>query len=144
MLLYDYFKNGFLYKEDWNCAEHMLVGANQAYGLELDAKAIKTAGGFGGGMAIGTVCGALTGAIMVLGVLFVNERAHESDKLKKLTTELLDRYKQEMGDIDCLPLKDKYRNDEIKCRDIILVAARILDDIVARELPDAAFIAKVD
>lgn len=144
MLLYDYFKNGFLYKEDWNCAEHMLVGANQAYGLALDAKAIKAAAGFGGGMAIGDVCGALTGAIMVLGVLFVNERAHESDKLKKLTTELLDRFKQEMGDIDCLPLKDKYRNDEIKCRDIILVAAQILDDIVARELPDAAFIAKAD
>jgi C_GCAxxG_C_C family probable redox protein len=144
MRLYDYFKDGFLYKEDWNCAEHMLVGANQAYGLGLDGKALKIAGGFGGGMAVGDVCGALTGAIMVLGVLFVNERAHESDKLKKLTTELLDRYKQIMEEIDCLPLKDKYRNDEIKCRDIILEAAKILDDIVARELPDAAFIAKQD
>ncbi len=141
-MLYEYFINGFLYKEDWNCAEHMLVGANHAYSLGLDDKALKLAAGFGGGMAIGSVCGALTGAIMVLGMLFVNERAHESEKIKELTTELLDRYKQAMGDIDCTPLKEKYRNDEIKCRNVILEAAKILDDIVARERPDAAFVAK--
>ena len=141
-MLREYLENEFLYKEDWNCAEHMLIGANHAYGLNIDREAYKLAAGFGGGMAVGDICGALTGAIMVLGVLFVEARAHESDKIKVLTTELIDRYQKKMGEIDCTPLKEQYRTDVIKCRDIILEAAAILDDIVARELPQAAFVAK--
>ena len=141
-MLREYLENEFLYKEDWNCAEHMLIAANRVYGLGLDSKAVKLAAGFGGGMAVGDVCGALDGAIMALGALFVKERAHESDTVKRLTIELLERYRAKMGEIDCTPLKEKYRTDALKCRDIILEAASILDDIVARELPDAAFVAK--
>jgi hypothetical protein len=38
-----------------------------------------------------------------------------------------------MGEIDCAPLKARYRTEQIKCRDVILKAAEILDAIVARE-----------
>lgn len=141
-MLYDYFINEFLYKEDWNCAEHVLVGANRVYGLGLPDEAMKLAAGFGGGLASGDVCGALCGAIMVLGVLFVKQRAHESETIKVLTNELLDRYREKMGDIDCTPLKENFRTEEFRCRDIILCAVEILDDIVARELPDAPFVKK--
>jgi C_GCAxxG_C_C family probable redox protein len=55
------------YKEhDLNCAETMLYAANDVYGLELDKKALKMAAGFGGGMYIRSVCGALAGGIMVI------------------------------------------------------------------------------
>lgn len=135
-MLYEYLKDDFLYKEDWNCAEHMLVGANHAYHLGLDKQAIKLAAGFGGGVSTGDICGALAGAVMVLGVLFIDERAHESSKIKDLTAELINRYRAAMGEIDCEPLKEKYRNDEIKCTPIILEAAKILDDIVLRERPE--------
>ena len=141
-MLRDYLENEFLYKEDWNCAEHVLIGADRIYGLKLNREAYKLSAGFGGGMAVGGICGALTGAIMALGMLFVKERAHESDKIKALTTELIERYRKKMGEVDCFPLKEQYRTEEIKCRDIILEAASILDDIVARELPEAAFVAK--
>ena len=141
-MLREYLENEFLYQEDWNCAEHMLIGADRAYGLRLDPEAYKLAAAFGGGMAVGSVCGALTGAMMALGALFIKERAHESDQIKLLTTELIERYHEKMGEIDCIPLKERYRTDEIKCRAIILEAAAILDDIVARELPEAAFVAK--
>jgi hypothetical protein len=39
-------------------------------------------------MGIEDKCGALTASIMVLGRLFVKERAHESTKIKELTKEL--------------------------------------------------------
>lgn len=139
-MLYDYLVNDFLYKEDWNCAEHILIGANRVYELGLSDQAMKLAAGFGGGVSSGDICGALAGAVMALGVLFVRERAHESDKIKQLTNELLDRYRANMGDIDCTPLKESHRTEEIKCRDVILEAAKILDDIVARELPQASFV----
>lgn len=133
-MLLDLLKQGFGEEEDLNCAEKILAGANVAYGLGLDNEALKLAAGFGGGMAIEDKCGALTASIMVLGKLFIKERAHESTRMKELTLELLNAYQKEMGSIDCAPLKEKHRTEELKCRNIILKAGEILDTIVTREL----------
>jgi C_GCAxxG_C_C family probable redox protein len=134
LLLYELLKNGYGQDRDFNCAEKILYGANEAYQLGLSKEALKMAAGFGGGMAIEDVCGALTASIMVLGRLFVRNNAHENIRIKDLTKELLTTYRNEMGDIDCAPLKTNYRTEEIKCRDVILKAAEILDKIVEREL----------
>ncbi len=133
-MLADLLKEGFGEKEDFNCAEKILQGANIAYKMNLDKEALKLAAGFGGGMAIEDKCGALTAAIMVLGKLSVRERAHESTKIKELTIELFKEYKKEMGSIDCAPLKQAHRTEELKCRNVIVKAAEILDRIVMREL----------
>ena len=119
---------------DLNCAEAMVYSANEEYGLNLDKKALKMPSGFGGGMGIESVCGALTGGIMVLGVLFTKEKAHESERVKTLEKEFLSRYKDKMGDILCKPLKEKHHNDEVRCLNVIKEAGVILDDIVKREL----------
>jgi len=119
---------------DLNCAEAMVYSANEEYGLNLDKKALKMASGFGGGMGIESLCGALTGGIMVLGVLFTKEKAHESERVKTLEKEFLSRYKDKMGDILCKPLKEKHHNDEVRCLNVIKEAGVILDDIVKREL----------
>lgn len=133
-MLADFIKEGFGEKEDYNCAEKILYGANEAYNLGLDSEALKLSAGFGGGMAIEDKCGALTAAIMVLGKLFIQNRAHESTKIKELTKELFEKYQEAMGQIDCAPLKDAYRTEEEKCRNVIAKAAEILDQIVEREL----------
>ncbi|QUH25632.1 C-GCAxxG-C-C family (seleno)protein [Serpentinicella alkaliphila] len=132
-MLYELIEQGFGEKEDFNCAEKILYGANQVYNLGLDKKALKLSAGFGGGMAIGTVCGALTSSIMVLSHLFVEEIAHESIRIKKLSKELLDRYAEEMGSVDCKPLMKSHRTKEHKCLHVVSAAAKILDDIVLRE-----------
>ncbi|NLM04479.1 MAG: hypothetical protein GX214_05610 [Clostridiales bacterium] len=133
-MLAELLTNGFGEKEDLNCAEKILYGANEVYKLGLDKEALKMAAGFGGGMAIEDKCGAITGAIMVLSKLFIKDRAHESTKIKELTVELFERYREEMGDIDCAPLKDKYRTVEYGCKYVIIKAAETLDSIVEREL----------
>jgi C_GCAxxG_C_C family probable redox protein len=132
-MLADLIKQGFGEKEDLNCAEKLLQAANIAYNLGLDKEALKLASGFGGGMAIEDKCGALTASIMVLGRLFIKDRAHESTRIKELTMELFEEYRREMGSIDCAPLKDKHRTEELKCRNVILKAAEVLDRIVKRE-----------
>ncbi len=136
-MLKDLIMQGFGKKEDLNCAEKILWGASTAYNLGLNRNDLKLASGFGGGMGIEDKCGALTASIMVLGRLFVKERAHESTKIKELTKELFEEYKKEMGSIDCAPLKEKYKTEELKCRNIIAKAAEILDRIVERELADS-------
>ena len=132
-MLSELIKEGFGEKEDLNCAEKILQGANTAYSLGLDDDALKLAAGFGGGMAIEDKCGALTASIMVLGRLVVKERAHESTRIKELTKELFEEYRKEMDSIDCAPLKEKHRTEELKCRNVIVKAAEVLDRIVERE-----------
>ena len=123
------------YKErDLNCAETMLYAANDEYKLGLDKNALKMAAGFGAGMYIGTVCGALSGGIMVISRLFVNDRAHISPDLKELVEEFLRRYCNKMGDINCSYLKEHHHNKEVRCLNVIKEAGIILDDIVKREL----------
>ena len=132
-MLAELIKNGFGEKEDLNCAEKILYGANIAYDLGLDKEALKLVAGFGGGMAIEDKCGALTASVMVLSKLFVKERAHESERIKELTQKLFEDYRKEMGHIDCAPLKKMHRTEELKCSNIILKAAELLDRIVIEE-----------
>lgn len=132
-MLKELIDEGFGVKEDLNCAEKILYGANKVYDLNLDSNSLKLAAGFGGGMAIEDKCGALTAAIMVLGTLAVEKNAHESDRIKVLVKELFSEYKKETGSIDCAPLKDKYRTPEKGCLDVISIAAGVLDKIVIKE-----------
>ena len=132
-MLYEYMKQGFVSEGDWNCAERTLRGANTAYGLGLDDDALRLAGAFGGGMAVEGVCGVVSGAAMALSAMFVEDRAHASEKIKPLTKEFIERFEAELGMSDCARLKAKYRTPEEGCACLILAGAKILDDIVARE-----------
>ena len=132
-MLKELVEQGFGKKEDLNCAETILCGANRVYDLGLSKDCLRLSAAFGGGMGTENVCGVLTGSLMVLGYLFVKDRAHQSPEIKDLCKELFELYTRKLGDFDCKPLKDKYRTEEKKCYDVILKGAEILDDIVIRE-----------
>ena len=75
---------GIKEKEDFSCSEKILYGANQVYELGLDKESLKLAAGLSGGVYTGKLCGALSASAMVLGKLFVKDRAHEGDYCGKL------------------------------------------------------------
>jgi len=127
-------EGGYGEANDLNCAETILWGANQVYDLGLEPRVLRLASGFGGGMGIEATCGALTGALMVLGLLFTRERGHQSPRVKELCVEFLEAYRCEMGSIDCRPLKDAHRTEELKCRPVVHKAALLLERLIAREL----------
>jgi C_GCAxxG_C_C family probable redox protein len=133
-MLKELIQEGYGVKEDLNCAETILYAANQVYHLDLNSDSLKLAAAFGGGMGIESVCGVLAGSLMVLGRLFIKETAHQHPEIKELSKELFDTFQKEMGDILCKPLKDKYRTEEKKCREVILKGAEVLDKIITREL----------
>lgn len=133
-MLKELVQEGYGVKEDLNCAETILYAANQVYHLDLNSDSLKLAATFGGGMGIESVCGVLAGSLMVLGRLFIKETAHQHPEIKELSKELFDTFQKEMGDILCKPLKDNYRTEEKKCREVILKGAEILDKIITREL----------
>ena len=129
-MLYDLIMNDFGKEEDYNCAEKILYGANKVYNLGLSKEALKLSAAFGGGMGIESTCGALTGAVMVLSSMYVEDIAHESKKIKDLTTKLFAEFEKEMGSIECKELKTKYRKEDIGCKNVILAAAKALDKII--------------
>jgi C_GCAxxG_C_C family probable redox protein len=118
---------------DLNCAECIMYAANEEYNLNLSHETFKTMAGFGGGMASGSVCGAISGAVAVLGIMFTEERGHKSPKLRAMTQEFIKRFKEEMGYIDCRDLKTKIVNPEDKsCSRMIEVSAEILESIIKK------------
>jgi C_GCAxxG_C_C family probable redox protein len=128
-------ENDYMNKEDLNCAETILRVSNEDLGLGLDKKALLLASGFGGGMGVGSVCGALTGSIMVLGCLYVKERAKESGRIKELETKLIGAFEKEFGTLMCTPIKDKYFHPERKCKTVVLKASEFLEDLLKTSPP---------
>ena len=58
------------FKEGYNCAESVVRAFRDCYKLDISDEALKMASGFGGGLGhAGCMCGALSGATMVLGML---------------------------------------------------------------------------
>ncbi len=133
MKLKDLIGEGFYQKNDLNCAEAILYGANQAYKLGLSQDCLRLSAGFGGGMGIENICGVVTASIMVLSHLFVKRHAHQSPEIKEINKELFEIYRKKLGDFNCKPLKDKYRTEEKKCFDVVLKGAEILDYMISKE-----------
>jgi len=55
------------FNKGYNCAQALLAAFGPGLGLDR-ANAVKVAGAFGSGMGTGDTCGAVTGALMVLGL----------------------------------------------------------------------------
>jgi len=127
--------NKYYTKEyDLNCAEVLIYAASDEYNMNLKSETFKTMSSFGGGMSIESVCGAITGSLAVIGILFTKEKAHEGERVKKLSQELFQKFDAKLGAINCSRLKEKYKTEDIGCRVMIETAATILDEIVTREL----------
>ena len=96
-----------LFNKGFNCAQAVLTSHCEEYGLSDDI-AKKISCGFGGGMGhIGEICGAVSGAIMLIGLKHgKNKEADNESKEKtyKLVKEYTDKFKNEFGSINCTEL----------------------------------------
>ncbi|MFX1370770.1 MAG: C-GCAxxG-C-C family protein [Promethearchaeota archaeon] len=111
--------------------------------------ALKISGGFGGGMAgLGNTCGAITGAFMILGLKYGNEKIGGEEPNKKLFTmirEFVSRFELTYNTIKCRDLigydistpegrqlaKDKNIFNTI-CPKVILNSAAILEEMLSK------------
>ncbi len=84
------------------CSESVLLAVSQEFGIESEVIP-KIASCFAGGIGnSGSVCGAVTGAVMAIG-LIANAGETMDDYLKKLSLaqEFRQRFEDEMKTIDC-------------------------------------------
>jgi C_GCAxxG_C_C family probable redox protein len=134
------------FEKGFHCAPAVLSTYSEHLGLEK-ASALKIACGFGAGIGrMGRTCGAVTGAVMVIGLKHgqVNLADEESrEKTYKVVKEFIDRFTAIHGYIECKELigYDLSNSGELKlaresgvfqnkCPGFVYDAARILEDVL--------------
>ncbi len=95
-----------VFQSGFNCAQAILRAYGPEYGLSaLDS--LKVSCGFGGGIRRGHVCGAVTGALMVLGLRYgpkdVSDKSAKEGVYSKVT-EYCRRYEARCDSIICREL----------------------------------------
>lgn len=89
-----------LFESEYNCAQAVLGAFCENYGLDINA-ALKIACGLGSGVRNADICGAVSGAVLVIGLKYGNDK----DTCNTKTQEFTEAFKNE--------------NKHIVCRDIL-------------------------
>ena len=94
-----------LYGQKYLCSQAVLAAFAEDLGLS-EAQALKLGACFGGGMCKGEVCGACTGALMVLGLKYgkCEPGADSRMKTNEVTVRFLDLFRRENGSYMCREL----------------------------------------
>ena len=137
-----------LFLNGCNCAQAVVVAFSDVTGLERDFAA-KLSSSFGGGMGrMREVCGAVSGMLMVAGLLYGYCDPGEDDCNKKqhyqLVQELSGKFRQEAGSIVCREILKNPPSDpnptprtaefyaKRPCARMVMLAAAILDEYIAK------------
>ena len=138
-----------LFVSGYNCAQAIAVAFCDEIGMEKEAAA-KMASSFGGGMGrLREVCGAVSGMLLVAGILYGYDAPGDDAQKKEHYTRvqaLAGSFRERIGSIVCReilknppsdptpsPRTEEYYRDR-PCVRMVYTAARILEDYI-REHP---------
>ena len=141
------YKAAELFLSGSNCAQAITVAFCDVTGLE-PSFAAKMASSFGGGMGrMREVCGAVSGMLLVAGLLYGYDDPGEKDVHKKahyqLVQTLAGQFREEVGSIVCREILKNPPSDPNPtprtaeyyktrpCARMVMTAARILDEYIA-------------
>lgn len=116
----------------YNCAETLLHAGNEYYSLNLHEEDMKIMAGFGGGMFIGSTCGALIGSVAVFSKMIIKTKAHDQmDEIRPWTQKLTRNFKEALGALDCAHVKAvHHQKPPIKCLNTCLLASQALEKTI--------------
>lgn len=140
-------KAGEYFKEGYNCSQAVLLAFEDLY--DVDAKtALRLSSSFGGGMGrLREVCGAVSGMLMVAGLLYGYDGAKDYESKSEhyaRVQELAKAYEQENGSIVCRELlglnqkrdesSPERRTEEYykkrPCEQLVRIAAGIMEQYI--------------
>ena len=139
-----------LFLQGYNCAQAVTVAFCDVTGLTPEFSA-RMASSFGGGMGrMREVCGAVSGMLMVAGLLYGYDRPGD-DSIKKahyaLVQDLAGQFREEVGSIVCREILKNPPSDpnptprtaefyKVRpCARMVLLACQILDRYIAEHPP---------
>lgn len=119
--------------EGYNCAESVVKVSNECMNLQLPDEAIRMVSVLGGGVGgSGCICGALSGACLVLGALIGRVDKAEKSKpemnapVKEFHTRWVNRFHASCRRV----LKSPANGGPVSCGDLIAETAEMLDAYV--------------
>ena len=137
---------GELFLKGYNCAQSVVVAFSDVTGLEEGFSA-KLSSSFGGGMGrMREVCGAVSGMLMVLSILYGYDTPGDDVSKKRLYTEvqaLAGKFREEVGSIVCREILKNPPSDpnptprtaefyaKRPCARMVVTAGRLLDEFIA-------------
>ena len=132
--------------ELYQCAQSVLAAYAGDFSLDKE-KALSVAAGFGAGIGrLQETCGAVSGAIMALGLSSNFKESDRRDKINGVYAKarrFTDEFSAKMGTIKCRELIDcdlsteegqkifREQNRKEKCRDCVRLSCEILDRFLA-------------
>ena len=139
-----------LFLKGYNCAQAVAVAFSDVTGLD-EAFSAKMASSFGGGMGrMREVCGAVSGMLMVAGLLYGYDTPDDGARKKAhytLVQELAGQFREQVGSIVCREILKNPPSDpnptprtaefyaQRPCARMVILASDILDRYIAKHPP---------
>lgn len=127
------------FNQGYNCAQAILAVYGEEFGLDRE-HAFKIGAPFGGGIAnTGDICGAVTGALMVLGLRYGETKSSgwfKTAKLYRTSRTFMKRFADAGGSIKCVEIKDRLTGEHgsvkrgVHCTNVVENATRILEELL--------------
>lgn len=133
------------FKNSYNCSQSVFAAYSEKFGIK-EKDALRIAIGFGGGIGrTQNICGAVTGAVMVLGCRYFDENDIKGSKeiVYSKVNELILKFKEIHKTVSCLELTGVDMNKEEgmelyktlnihenKCNVYVKEACKILNEII--------------
>ena len=133
-----------VFQSGFNCAQAVFSAFSEDYGLEHKT-ACRIAGGLGSGARVAELCGAVSGAVLVIGLKHGQGRADDADMKQKCndqTEEFMRRFRTLNKSVVCRNLLDcdistkEGRENAVdkglfgtKCKELVVSAVEILLDM---------------
>ena len=134
-----------LFRDKFHCSQSVLASFAGELGLS-EEQALKIAYCFNAGMRKGQVCGACSGALMVLGLLYGQADKNDlksREKSNLMTDRFMDRFKELNGTFICneilgcditTPEGAEYARSHglfvTRCADMVALAVRVPEEII--------------
>lgn len=131
-----------LFNKNFNCAQSVLAAFCEDYGVDIQT-GFKLAAAFGGGVRSGEICGAVSGAAMVIGLKygqFSPDDLESKSKCNAKTIEFITAFRKQNDSIVCGQLlgydandpeareKNKVHQKQL-CTGLVEYAAKLLEDL---------------
>lgn len=112
----------------WNCAQAVIAPFGPEIGL-TEEQAFQLGANFGGGMKIGSTCGAITGGLMVLGMLNAGDAARAA---------FVQHFRQAHGALNCPDLlridREKGNTDKkAHCDGLVYEAIALVEELTTAQ-----------
>ncbi len=136
------------FKAGLNCTQAILSTYGPHFGLDRE-NAVKIARAFGSGMGMGETCGAVTGALMLIGLKHAKLKGSSfisKDKTEEIAREFAARFKARNGTTVCrellgcdvsslegLKAAKKEKHFKKRCPKFVQDAVEILEEMLERE-----------